>query len=199
MMYSKKEKGKSVMSKRKHKNDKIQVLRHKINNMSKEEIIEIQAESYYRALKRIEDEKAKADETKKEKKRYKWYENVLFALNVFFFPWKVNKKFCINNQIYDGILLIIVSLLMQIIGSIIWLYGIYVIIHLIYKSFLSGINSGTINSLSIAVLSILFGSIFILAGDEFSKETDSNKIYAYSASIVALISCVVSIIALVAK
>ena len=80
------------MSKRKRKIDKRQIIRYETNNMNNEEIINIQAEAYYRALKRIEDEKAKADETKKEKKRYKWYENVLFVLNVYFFPWKVNKK-----------------------------------------------------------------------------------------------------------
>lgn len=39
-------------------------------------------------------------------------------------------------------------------------------------------------------------SIFILAGGAFEKETDSNKIYAYSASIIALVSCIVSILAL---
>lgn len=42
-------------------------------------MIEIQAEAYYRALKRIEDEKAKADEQKPERRKYKWYEEVLFV------------------------------------------------------------------------------------------------------------------------
>lgn len=40
------------------------------------------------------------------------------------------------------------------------------------------------------------GSVFIVAGNEFSKVTDSNKIYAYSASILAVISCIVAIISL---
>lgn len=42
----------------------------------------------------------------------------------------------------------------------------------------------------------IMGSIFILAGNAFGKETNSEKIYAYSASILALISCIVSILAL---
>lgn len=46
------------------------------------------------------------------------------------------------------------------------------------------------------ILSLTLGSIFILAGSAFSKEIDSNKIYAYSASVIALISCMISIIAL---
>ena len=49
---------------------------------------------------------------------------------------------------------------------------------------------------SISLVLLPLGSIFILAGGEFEKETDSNKIYAYSASIIALVSCIVSIIAL---
>lgn len=49
----------------------------------------------------------------------------------------------------------------------------------------------------IGIFLFFFGGIFIIAGDGFSKERDSNKIYAYSAGILALISCVVSIISLV--
>lgn len=66
----------------------------------------------------------------------------------------------------------------------------------IYK-LVTGENVEEIISFSfIAFISILFGSTFVLAGGEFEKETDSNKIYAYSASIIALISCIVSIIAM---
>ena len=53
---------------------------------------------------------------------------------------------------------------------------------------------GGTGSFSLVLLPL--GSIFILAGGEFEKETDNNKIYAYSASIIALVSCIVSIIAL---
>lgn len=46
---------------------------------------------------------------------------------------------------------------------------------------------------------MMIGSILFLGGKEFSKENDSNKIYAYSACIIALISCVVGIITLFGK
>lgn len=36
-------------------------------------MIDIQTEAYYRALKRIEDEKAKINGQKLEKRKYKWY------------------------------------------------------------------------------------------------------------------------------
>lgn len=50
-------------------------------------MIEIQSEAYYRALKRIEDEKNEADKEMAEKKKWKWYDKVLFLLNVIIFPW----------------------------------------------------------------------------------------------------------------
>lgn len=57
------------MSRRKTKKQKPQIIKYESNNMSKEQIIEIHTEAYYRALKRIEDEKAKADELKPEKQK----------------------------------------------------------------------------------------------------------------------------------
>lgn len=49
---------------------------------------------------------------------------------------------------------------------------------------------------AIALVLVLLGNIIILAGGEFEKETDSNKIYTYSESAVASVSCIASIIAL---
>ena len=39
----------------------------------------------------------------------------------------------------------------------------------------------------------------IISGRAFNEEQDSMKIYAYSASIIALVSCIVSIVALIWK
>ena len=49
------------MSRRKTKKQKQQIVKYESNNISQEQMIEIQAEAYYRALKRIEDEKSKED------------------------------------------------------------------------------------------------------------------------------------------
>lgn len=59
-----------------------------------------------------------------------------------------------------------------------------------------GVNNEIIGVGSFSLVILLFGSIFILAAGVFEKETDSNKIYAYSASVIALVSCIVSIVAL---
>lgn len=71
------------MSRRKTKKPKQQIIKYESNNLSQEQMIEIHAEVYYRALKRIEVEKAKNDQQKSEKRKYKWYEEILFGLNIF--------------------------------------------------------------------------------------------------------------------
>lgn len=51
----------------------------------------------------------------------------------------------------------------------------------------------------ISLFVFIMGSLMVLSGRAFREEQDSMKIYAYSASIIALISCVVSIVALLRK
>lgn len=182
------------MRKKKREKNNVQLIVCNGNHISQEEVIEIQAEAYYRAIKRIEDEKIKEDEQKLTNKKYTWYETVLFVLNFLFWPFKISKKFTINNQIYDSILVMVVSMILEVIGFLLWLFG---IVFEIYQIFTIGITVNLVRVCCITIFSLLFGSAFLLAGREFEKETDSNKIYAYSASILAMISCVVSIIALI--
>lgn len=167
-------------------------------NLEDEKLIEIQAEAYYRAIKRLEQEKLKTIENKDEdKKEKKWFMKILLLINIFLFPWKINKHFKINKQIYDSILVIVVSFVMKLTGSLIWFGGVGLIIYAIVcikqDSFFQGIFTYGVVSL----FAIELGDMLIISANEFSKETDSNKIYAYSASIIALMSCVIGLIALV--
>lgn len=162
-------------------------------NVSQDEIIEMHAEAYFKALKRIEQEKNKVQEKKKDK----WYIDLLLILNVVLWPWKINKRFCINNRIYDSLLILFVSGVLYFVGFLIWLFSIVEIILEIGKMIKEGLSSVSITATSILILMLFLGSTFILAGREFNKETDSNKIYAFSACIIALISCGISIIALI--
>lgn len=78
---------------------------------------------------------------------------------------------------------------MRLIGIVLVSYGIYQVVY--YK-----ILSTELIFIPIGFALLLWGSIFAIAGKEFAKEKDSNKIYAYSASVLALISCILSLIAL---
>lgn len=133
----------------------------------------------------------------KEVTREKWWINALFMLNVLFFPWKINKRFTINNQIYDSILVLIVSFILVFSGAIIWLIGICIIGYGIVLLCKGAIGVIFVGMLGIGLLLIMLGSLFALAGNEFSKVSDSNRIYAYSASVIALVSCVIAIVSLI--
>lgn len=184
------------MGKRKTKKQNISVVKNESKIMSQEQMIEMHAEAYYRALKRIEDEKAKDDQQKPEKRKYKWYEEVLFYLNISLWPWKINKRFSINNRIYDSIPVLFVSGVLRFVGGLMWLIGLVGFVFQIYSLVMRRVTNDFFGIIAISFVLLAMGSMFILAGGAFEKETDSNKIYAYSASIIALVSCIVSIIAL---
>jgi hypothetical protein len=185
------------MSRRKTKKQKQHIVKYESNNISQEQMIEIQAEAYYRALKRIEDEKSKEDEQKPEIPKKKWHERILFFLNVCLWPWKINKRFNVSNRIYDSIPVMFVSFVLRLTGGIMWLVGMVGLVTAVYNLIVYRVFKDIVGVGPFSLVILLFGAIFILAADAFEKETDSNKIYAYSASIIALVSCIISIIALV--
>lgn len=166
----------------------------------REELISIYEEAHYRAMKRLIDEHDK-DEMEEDKEKVlevrKWYEEVFYLLNVIFCPWRISKKFHINNQIYDGILVFSVSFILEVCGTIIWCGGMVKAFRSIIVQVQKGLYIQIIESLSLGVLIMVFGSLFFISGKEFSKVTDSNKIYAYSSSLISLISCLVALVALV--
>lgn len=90
-----------------------------------------------------------------------------------------------------------VSGVLRLVGGFLWLAGLVGLGAEVYSLLISKIINNYLITCSMLLVLLSLGSIFILAGGAFEKETDSNKIYAYSASIIALVSCIVSIIALV--
>lgn len=149
--------------------------------------------------KRIESENLeKQEEDNKNLDKEKWYINLYFMLNVLVFPRKIHKRFKINNQIYDSILVLFVSFVLGLFGSIIRLVGVYAFGCGLKLLFMDSIDCwNVIKSFSLAFLALLFGSLFILSGEEFSKVSDSNRIYAYSSCIIALLGCIIAVISII--
>lgn len=183
------------MGRGKSRRAKEQIVKYEPNNITKEQLIEIQAEAYYRALKRIEQEKNETESQKQERKKDKWYINLLFILNILGFPFMQSKKFRFSNQVYDNVLILIVSGTLEVIGTILWGFGMISIIIQVIN--LRTLEIEGLLFIPVLLVFVMFGSIFIISGKEFNKENDSNKVYAYSACIIALISCVVSIVSLI--
>lgn len=180
---------KGKKGKRSQKKDYI--IKYDSNGLSQEQMIEIQTEAYYRAIKRIESEKEnKYNEGKmNEERKYKWYENILFVLNVLICPWKIHKKFQLKDNIYDSVLVVFVSSMIQIGGELLRLLGVAIIL----RAFFVGYRD-ILTIIAIVMVSLTLGSAFILAGDQFGKEKDSNKIYAYSSCMLAIAGCIIAII-----
>lgn len=62
------------------------------DDIIKEELIDIYAEAYYKALKRIENESKSENEPEQKVKKYKKYEWVQYFLNVVFFHGRYMKS-----------------------------------------------------------------------------------------------------------
>ena len=158
---------------------------------SEEKWIELQAEAYYRAIKRVEEEKKKVNIKKTSEK---WYEKIMILINVIVFPWLIWGRRKINAHVYDGVLVIPISMLLMYGGTFFWLGGVGAIITMFCKKMENSFSVWMISALMIFV-----GSLMVVSGKTFGKEEDSMKIYAYSASIIALVSCIVSIVALLLR
>ena len=163
------------------------------DDITKEELIDIYADAYYKALKRIENESKSENEPEHKVKKYEW---VQYFLNVLFFPWKIHEKFKLKDNIYDDMLTLIISLIMYFIGGFLQLVSLGGVIGII----------NNIGKLQVTVLlwigviviyCLFFASVIIISAKQFSKEKDSNKIYAVSSIIIALISCIISTVAFV--
>lgn len=181
-----------VMGKRKSKKNK-EIVQYESSNLSQEKMIKIQAEAYYRVIKQIESEK-EIENKHTEVRKYKWYENILFVINALLWPWKIHKNFQLKDNIYDNVLVVFISIIMQILGAVLWLFGIIIILSIFFIN-----NNDIITTVAFAIFSLTFGSMFILAGDQFSEEKDSNRIYAYSSCMLALVGCIIAIVAIILK
>lgn len=162
--------------------------------LSKNEWIEIHEEAYYRAMKRLQDEKNSEKLMKHEKE--KWYANLLFVLNLLFLPWKETRFMKLKNHVYDNILVMVVSLVLEVAGIFLWLSGLIGSIILIITLIVGGFVPIVLEGLLVCFLIWVMGSCFSICGKEFGKEQDSNRIYAYSSCIIALAGCIISLIAL---
>lgn len=180
-------------NKKKQRND--QIVKYECGNISEDRMIEIHTQAYYNALKKIEKEKEEVKEPVPKKEKGKWYMNVLFVLNVLLCPWKLFFKY--NKQIYDSVLVMFVFGVFWVFGTLVWLVGCFAIMYGVVQGVLLDVYREWPTMMGIGVTALFGGSILIISGEAFSTETDSNKIYAYSASVIALISCIIAVISLI--
>ena len=161
---------------------------------SNEEMIEIYSESYYKALKRIEEEKTIG----KEEKKISILIKILYMLNFFIWPFYISKKFQTHDSFADGILVVLLSWIFSVAGIGLWglsLVWIIVCIVCVCEHSIT-LMEGCIGIL-LGVLLDMFGGMLWQANKEIFKETDSTKIHMCTGSFMAILGVIVAIISLV--
>ena len=183
------------MSKKKtaYKNKKSQ--NYTIVKLDSKEMVRIQEEAYYRALKRIEQEKEQ-ESTIEEKNMIKtgtlnYY--LKFFFYMFIIPNKAQEKLGLNCRTYDVLLSIFVAYSLKLLGYTVRIVAVLFAVVAFYKGVSLFVG---LNVVCITIALLVIGSLLVISGSEFEKQQDSNSIYAYSASFIALISLIVSIISI---
>lgn len=166
-----------------------------LSRASREQIIEMQAEAYYRALKRVEEEKKREEQALYSKVKLKWYESILYFVNVLICPWRLVKRFSVKERTYDLWLVWAVSFALKVVGMFLWGAGFIATVYGVIRMIILRLYMERVGLCLIGVSAWLFGSITILAGKTFEKEYDGNRIYAFSACVLAILSCVLSVVA----
>ena len=187
------------MGKNSHKKkDKEDIGNVKLLDLSEDRLIDIQEEAYYRALKRIEEEKQKANivtfETK-EKSYPRWKR----ALNIAFFPIKISKKYTVSDKLYENVLSSIISTVVETLGLILWIIGMYIIVRCMLR-IIRAINIiGSMKEIVLAIPICFLAGTLVQAGRVFYKETDSNKIYAFSSNVIGIFGCIIAVAAILLR
>lgn len=84
-------------------------------------------------MKRIEKEKEQQEMAQEKEKKTNakrtWREEIMFFLYIILFPKKLEKKFSINERVYDSILVMGVSAIFQLVGGFFRLGGLIALIY----------------------------------------------------------------------
>ena len=178
----------------------------RMSRLEKENLIEIQAEAYYRALKRIDKENHSLEESvainQKEQRTKK--QALLVILKLIFIPRKLSAELKSSN-FADNFLSLLASIIIGIIGAGLRLCAMLLLIVGAWKLHIDCIATNADTSMWIAaldyfafsILLALIGSFFTITGKELSEMKDTEKLYAYTSGIMgvlALIAAVISIL-----
>lgn len=189
------------MGKKRKKNKKEKNKSETYNAFSRKELIDIHAEAYYKALKKIEAEKEATvvEESKPIKSNGMVIKRML---RVFIAPFSVKIGVSNENDITNSVFSFISSFVISVIGYCLWSGGIFCLICLLWYYF-NNFNVEMLWKIGIIILglvdAIVLGAMFIVAGKELDREKDGTKIMVYAANTLALVGVVIAIISLFIK
>lgn len=174
-----------------------------LNSITDQEFSKLLQEAFLLAIQQYDEQRnqhkddSKTDIPKNKEKdkkvmKEKWYINLWAFINILFFPWHISKKVALKEKVYDSVLVSFITVFLLVLGTLLWITGIIFVIIILAGLF--AIDPAGPISYVIPVLMVVTGSFLIISSHAFAVETDSIRIYAYSASIMTFISCVIGIL-----
>lgn len=164
-----------------------------------EKLVEIIGEAVYNAMIRFEANKMQKEKQEKKgviKSMRELLVSIFYAIRMVAFPFALPKKYKIRKNAYGLALAAFISLALELMGLLGWGTGIAILI----SCFVTFIRSGQALSgfeILLAIVLLAWGTILWISGKSFASEENSEHIYSYSACIIAIISCLLSFLALV--
>ena len=165
------------------------------NNLTKEEIIEIQSKSYYLALKQIEEEKQIEDKKNTSpnpndnKIQYSKKIEGQYLLTAFFLPRYAFKKYALDEKMCAHSVGGFTSLILFFIGYFLRLCAIVLFIKYFHLSAFT-----ILINLACVITTFFISSFLIFLGNRIIYEENSTEIYNFSAYVLTLLALLLNII-----
>lgn len=171
----------------------------------KERYIDYHAEAYYRALKRIEEEKETsiAEEPYVAHETRTTIQTVKLFLKLVFFPKRLASELK-TQKFADTFLNFIVSGTLSFTGICLRATALVVVLSGLWglRENYAGMTHGIVSWLMafdfllVAMVLALFGSLFKIAGKELSELDNPERLYAYSSGIMAALAVIIAMVGL---
>lgn len=166
------------------------------NSITKEELIEIQTEAYYRAMKRFETEKSCntpiTNKDSSEKIR------TLYLIGCLLLCPKKLVEIKKRKQMADGLLYFMTTMVMSILGFVFRSIGCIILLYIAISQFLSNPFTplSTLYVSFFALLLILIGGMFKAASNDIELIDDKEYLFKYTGSIMSVLAFLLAMIAL---
>lgn len=167
------------------------------STLSKTELVEIQTEAVYMALKKLENERKEENNKNVPKEGIKWSKMLLQILCIIFLPWTSftrRRKGAI--KIYDAAIIGVSYLIHFVVGGFSYLCGLMLIISIFYCNLFADGWMIVIIAFLLAISLFGFGGLIIWISSELIDETDISKIYTYANTVITILAFIVASISL---
>lgn len=106
-------------------------------------------------------------------------------------PWLAYKYFNKNKRLYEDVIVAVITIFLEVIGSFGWLGAIVGIISRVIMCFRKH-ELQPLAPIGFFCIILVISVLLIIMGKRFSEEKDSEKIYSFATTIMAILSFMVA-------